>query len=96
MPHNPLGPICTAATVHLGAAVPNWAWMEVIATPDNRPEPELDALFPVRPRLQGSCYPVPDLPGLGIEVDEAYAARLPFQPFELPHLRRRDGSLTNW
>ncbi|MGQ9683450.1 MAG: mandelate racemase/muconate lactonizing enzyme family protein [Anaerolineae bacterium] len=96
MPHNPLGPICTAATVHLGAAVPNWAWMEVIATPDNRPEPELDALFPVRPRLQGSCYPVPDLPGLGIEVDEAYASRSPFQPFELPHLRRRDGSLTNW
>ena len=28
MPHNPLGPICTAACVHLGAAVPNFAWME--------------------------------------------------------------------
>ena len=29
MPHNPLGPICTAATVHSGAAVPNFAWLEV-------------------------------------------------------------------
>ena len=29
MPHNPLGPVCTAACVHLGAAVPNFAWMEV-------------------------------------------------------------------
>ncbi len=28
MPHNPLGPICTAATVHLAAAVPNFAWLE--------------------------------------------------------------------
>lgn len=31
MPHNPLGPVCTAACVHLGAAVPNFAWMEVRA-----------------------------------------------------------------
>jgi len=29
MPHNPLGPICTAATIHLAAAVPNFAWLEV-------------------------------------------------------------------
>ena len=29
MPHNPLGPICTAASVHLGAAVPNFAWLEI-------------------------------------------------------------------
>ncbi|TIL50742.1 MAG: mandelate racemase/muconate lactonizing enzyme family protein, partial [Mesorhizobium sp.] len=28
MPHNPLGPVCTAATVHLAAAVPNFAWLE--------------------------------------------------------------------
>jgi len=33
MPHNPLGPICTAATVHFGAAVPNFAWLETRAAP---------------------------------------------------------------
>jgi len=33
MPHNPLGPICTAATVHLGAAVPNFSWLELRVTP---------------------------------------------------------------
>ena len=32
MPHNPLGPICTAATIHLAAAAPNFAWLEVRAT----------------------------------------------------------------
>ena len=28
MPHNPLGPICTAANIHLAAAIPNFAWLE--------------------------------------------------------------------
>ena len=29
MPHNPLGPVCTAASVHLAAAVPNFAWARI-------------------------------------------------------------------
>jgi len=29
MPHNPLGPICSAATIHLVAEVPKFAWLEV-------------------------------------------------------------------
>ncbi len=28
MPHNPLGPVCTAATVHFAAAVANFSWLE--------------------------------------------------------------------
>src|SRR5512146_1976826 len=36
MPHNPLGPICTAATIHLAAAVTNFAWMAGRTAP---PEP---------------------------------------------------------
>lgn len=27
MPHNPLGPVCTAATLHFAAAVANFAWL---------------------------------------------------------------------
>ncbi|MEZ4678932.1 MAG: enolase C-terminal domain-like protein [Caldilineaceae bacterium] len=37
MPHNPLGPVCTAATVHLAAAVPNFAWLEVCLPDRTRP-----------------------------------------------------------
>ena len=33
MPHNPLGPICTAATVHFAAAVANFSWLETRASP---------------------------------------------------------------
>lgn len=28
MPHNPLGPVSTAACIHLGSAVPNFAYLE--------------------------------------------------------------------
>lgn len=97
MPHNPLGPVCTAASVHLAAAVANFAWLECRTTPA---EPEFgiddDALFPVRVRLDGACYPVPSAPGLGVEVDESCLARDAFRYWEAPHLRRRDGSFTNW
>jgi galactonate dehydratase len=38
----------------------------------------------------------PTRPGLGIEFDREAARKHPFQMTELPHLYRRDGSLTNW
>ena len=96
MPHNPLGPICTAATVHLGAAVPNFAWLEIRTPLTERREPSESPLFPVQHRLEGSRFPVPTAPGLGIEVDEALAAASEFAFWEAPHLHRRDGSYANW
>ena len=96
MPHNPLGPICAAATVHLGAAAPNFAWMEVRLSPtEDLGVYEYD-LFPVQPVADGPNFPVPTAPGLGIEVNEELAAQLHFQHSEPPHLRRRDGSVQNW
>ena len=97
MPHNPLGPVCTAATLHFAAAVPNFAWLETRASPAETHLGFDDAdLFPVQPRLDGASYPVPEGPGLGVEVDEALLARRAFEFWEAPHLFRRDGSYTNW
>jgi galactonate dehydratase len=93
MPHNPLGPICTAASIHLAAATPNFAWLEVRAG-----EAGFDfdpAMFPVQPQLAGAGYPVPSGPGLGVEFNEE-AAGEPFRFWEAPHWRREDGSYTNW
>ncbi|WP_169196379.1 mandelate racemase/muconate lactonizing enzyme family protein [Devosia sp. MC1541] len=97
MPHNPLGPICTAATVHFGAAVPNFSWLETRASPGelyhgfDNPE-----LFPSQISLNGTVYDVPDTPGLGVEVDEERLKAQSFKFWEAPHLIRRDGSVTNW
>ncbi|MBZ0293140.1 MAG: mandelate racemase/muconate lactonizing enzyme family protein [Anaerolineae bacterium] len=96
MPHNPLGPICAAATVHLGAAAPNFAWMEVRLSPTESLGVYEHDLFTVQPVADGPNFPLPTAPGLGIEVNEELAASLHYQPSEPPHLRRRDNSVTNW
>ncbi len=96
MPHNPLGPVCTAASIQLAAAVPNFSWLEFNRS-KLRPAPQLEIdLFPDRPVLDGTGFVVPDRPGLGIEVDETLLGRDEFRHWNPPMLRRRDGSFTNW
>ena len=95
MPHNPLGPVCTAASLHLGAAVPNFSWLESRVSVSGG-DPYDDEVFPVRPRVEHGRYAVPTSPGLGVEVNEDALAAYEFRFWEAPHLRRRDGSLTNW
>ena len=90
MPHNPLGPVATAAAAHLAAAVPNFAWLEV--QPDCNFNVEL---FPNQLELEGTHLPLPTAPGLGVEVNEQKAGG-PFRFYEHPHWHRRDGSYTNW
>jgi galactonate dehydratase len=96
MPHNPLGPICTAASVHLAAAVPNFSWLEHRVSPgEDIKSQDLD-LFPVQLELEGSMLVVPNAPGLGIEFNEELAHEQKFKFWEAPHLHRLDGSYTNW
>jgi galactonate dehydratase len=96
MPHNPLGPVCTAATVHMAAAVPNFSWLEVRRSPTEELGFYDESIFPVQLTLEGSRFPVPDGPGLGIEVNEEYIKRQEFKFSSGPRLRKRDGSITNW
>lgn len=96
MPHNPLGPICTAATVHLGAVVPNWSWVETRQAPTESLGFHDAALFPEQVEMRGPVYVVNERPGLGVTVDEdALRAATPLD-WEAPHLVRADGSVTNW
>ena len=95
MPHNPLGTVCTAATIHLAAAVPNFAWLEIRQSPTERTERYDTNLFPVQPQLEGSRFPVPELPGLGVEFNEEVALAKPAKIEKGSFLRRRDGSVTN-
>ena len=96
MPHNPLGPICTAASIHLGAVVPNFSWLEYNRS-RFRPQSALEHdLFPVQPALSGTAFAINDSPGIGIEVDESLLRSDRFQHWNPPQLRRSDGSVTNW
>lgn len=97
MPHNPLGPICTAASVHFGAAVANFSWLEVRAISDGvYAIDDASDLYTRQPRLNGTSYDVDPEPGLGIDINEDYAKELGFKFWNAPMLKRPDGSVTNW
>ena len=97
MPHNPLGPINTAASAHLAMATPNFAWLEMFQR-DEDAELEADKLYPGNFRAKGGRMEVPDAPGLGIDVDEDAIANSPMHQdaWITTMLRRRDGSVQNW
>jgi len=73
-PHNPLGPISTAACVHVDLACPNFVIQEIV-DPERTPEAQSLVKEPL-PVVNGHILP-PTKPGLGVEVDEAACARRP-------------------
>ena len=96
MPHNPIGPICTAASLHLAAASPNFGLMEELHTPVENPGFDNPLYYPQQPLLEGSRYVLPSGPGLGVEFNEELASKATFKIVETPRLKRKDGSFTNW
>ncbi|MCL4507725.1 MAG: galactonate dehydratase [Chloroflexi bacterium] len=90
--HNPLGPVSSAACLQLNLACNNFGVQEQ----PRKPGTLLTDVVPVQPEWQDGYLLPPTRPGLGIEFDRAAARKHPFQMAELPHLRRLDGSVTNW
>ncbi len=93
MPHNPLGPVTTAASVHLGIATSNFAQLEF---QHRLQDTYARDLFPKLMELDGTVFPLPDGPGLGVEFNEEAAKDHPFEMWNAPHWYRRDGQKTNW
>lgn len=64
-PHNPQGPVSTAAAAHLALAVPNFALLEYVPQ-----QPYRDRALREPWTVRDGHLEVPELPGLGIELDE--------------------------
>lgn len=94
MPHDPLGPICTAATIHLAAATPNFAWLEV--PPYDTDMSGQHKYFENHPEVENTVYKISDAPGLGMDVNEEAVKAQSFKFWEAPRLHKADGSFTNW
>jgi len=90
--HNPLGPISSAACLHLNLACNNVGVQEQ----PRRPGTVLTDVVPVQMDWKDGYLLPPTRPGLGVEFDRDAARAHPFQMAELPHLVREDGSVTNW
>lgn len=93
--HNPLGPVSSAACLHLNLATPNVG----VAEQPRRPGTTLSEFFPVQIGWEdGYLLPNDDRPGLGIVFDEQAALASPPRAGDRfgRLLVRDDGSLTNW
>ena len=94
MPHDPIGPICTAATIHLAASITNFNWLEIPPVEaDSADQANYFSNIPVR---QGTHYLIPETPGIGVSVNEESVTKQDFKFWEPPRFQKPDGSYTNW
>lgn len=93
-PHNPLGPVANAAALHFDLSTPNFLIQEDMLTDVPwRWEVVRHSL-----KTENGYWLPTDVPGLGIEVDEAAAARHPFKQ-EVLHsttIRAGDNAILDW
>lgn len=93
-PHNPLGPIASAAALHFAVSTPNFVIQEEMSGA----VPWFDSVVQGPIHRDGDAWLVPEAPGLGVEVNEAEAARHPFAPEVLHavHAVLPDGTIVDW
>jgi galactonate dehydratase len=89
-PHNPLGPVATAAAAHLAMAVPNFAILEFDCQ-----EPYRHRLVHDPWTLRSGHLEVPDSPGLGVELDEGAISATPPRRLRMLARRAPDGSVVD-
>lgn len=91
--HGPgdIAPITHAANVHLDISIPNFGVQEMVFFPEVTQE-----VIPGGPTYRDGYLWVTDAPGLGTDVNEAAAARYPYERAYLPTVRRFDGSVHDW
>jgi galactonate dehydratase len=85
-PHNPYGPVSTAACIQVDFVAPNFVIQEIV-DPDDIPEAMTFVKEPL-PIVAGHILP-PTRPGIGVEVDEAACAKR--QPdFSVDRIRQQN------
>ncbi|HIV05785.1 MAG TPA: galactonate dehydratase [Candidatus Merdousia gallistercoris] len=87
-PHNPSGPVANAATLQLAACIPNFYLLETMANDI----PWRADVSTEKVKFENSEMFIPDLPGLGIDINEEEIAK---HPYECRNLRHYVGTLTD-
>lgn len=100
VPHNPLSPICLAASLHLDAAIGNFAIQEypTAGAGDDADGPlELRGrdLVTSLPELGDGMLAIPTAPGLGMALVPDVARLAPAIPRPVSMRRHADGSLVD-
>lgn len=88
-PHCSIGPVAFAAAIHFAWSTPNMALLETFAEFD---VDWRDALVGGWNPLEQATLRLPDQPGLGLDIDEAAIAALPYRALSFPSLWDRTWS----
>ncbi len=91
VPHNPLGPVSTAACIQLAACIPNFTIQEYPIGEDQPPKSEI-VTKPLEYDGEGFLV-IPDAPGIAVELAADAAQRHPYAIRLLPTRLHRDGSV---
>ena len=86
-----MSPVCMGAALHFDLWVPNFGIQEYM-----RHTPETDAVFPHSYSFADGYLHPGETPGHGVDIDEALAAKYPYQRAYLPVNRLLDGTVYNW
>jgi galactonate dehydratase len=93
-PHNPQGPVSTAASLELGFATPSYIICETVSKDVPWRQDVVSEGFVVEEK--GRIVRPNQRPGLGIEIDEAVIAKHPFEQEVLQRSFYKDGSVGDW
>ena len=92
IPHNPLGPVSTAACLQLAACIPNFAIQEY---PLGEHEPPKSEIVKTPLQVEDGFLLIPDGPGIGIELADDALERFPEKPREVETRLHVDGSVVD-
>lgn len=93
-PHNPQGPVSTAASLEFGFSQPGYIICETVHADVPWRDDVVTEGFQVQPK--GRLVSPNQRPGLGIELDEAEIAKHPFEQELAQRVFYRDGSVGDW
>ncbi len=93
-PHNPQGPVSTAASLEFGFATPSYIICESVHSDVPWRQDVVSEGFTVE--TKGRLVRPNSRPGLGIEINEAEVRKHPFQQEALQRVFHRDGSVGDW
>jgi galactonate dehydratase len=91
-PHNPLGPINTIVSAHVGMASPNFVALEICLYPDEWTR----GLLTEPLDFADGYLELSDKPGWGVELDVELCRAHPYKPYKLPILRHPGGAVADW
>ncbi|MSU42195.1 MAG: D-galactonate dehydratase [Pedosphaera sp.] len=93
-PHNPQGPVSTAASLEFGFSQPSYIICETVHADVPWRSDVVTEGFTVE--RKGRIVRANTKPGLGIELNEAEIKKHPFQPETVQRVFHRDGSVGDW